>query len=657
MCSMLMGCDGDPMRFGATSGATILAGADDAACLATLADPLPFPFCETFESGLDPARWTYNQSTTLSMASNNPPSRRNALLLNGCCAGCPAQSAPDDIRTNYILLGEVPEGTLSYHTQHKGNGGTAGSQLVIDYLNNAGRWIEFNRVTSDGTTQTAYTQWTHALPADSLHDGFRLRFRLDGGPTHPDWFIDDITITSVQPDSPVLFVRADAPPGGTGTSWASALNDLQDALAVADCSLGLVDEIWVAEGTYRPDRDTADRSDSFRLLNGIAIYGGFRGVELVRTERDPSSRETVLSGELGNPVSTSDNSFHIVTASGTNSTAVLDGFTITRGNADGAFPDDRGGGLLCTACNAAIRNCTWRDLRARQGGAMFITSGSPLIDNCLFMDNNASFAHGGAVAIDLGSSVRVERSRFINNFAATTGGAVDVTDSSLSVGNSLFAHNLADEGAAIYNLLASVTLNHSTLTNNGAFDSGGGIMNVSGITTVRHGIFWNNIDEGGTGESAQLSGDPSAIDYCLVQGLTGSLGGTGNLSADPAFANILGQDNIAGTIDDDFRLTPGSPAINAGDPSFIPAAGAVDLDGHPRVLAGTVDLGVYEFGIGDFDGSGNVDTSDLTGLPQCMTGPNGPPYVAGCEVFDFDGDADVDLRDYRAFESAASDGF
>jgi hypothetical protein len=44
----------------------------------------------------------------------------------------------------------------------------------------------------------------------------------------------------------------------------------------------------------------------------------------------------------------------------------------------------------------------------------------------------------------------------------------------------------------------------------------------------------------------------------------------------------------------DFHLAPGSAAIDAGDPAFVPGPGEVDLDGRDRVLGGRVDVGADE---------------------------------------------------------------
>jgi hypothetical protein len=74
------------------------------------------------------------------------------------------------------------------------------------------------------------------------------------------------------PPSRTIHVDADATGGDDGLSWADAFVDLQDALAIAIPG----DEIWVAEGTYKPTTGT-DLLATFQLSSGVALYGGFAG--------------------------------------------------------------------------------------------------------------------------------------------------------------------------------------------------------------------------------------------------------------------------------------------------------------------------------------------------------------------------------------------
>lgn len=75
----------------------------------------------------------------------------------------------------------------------------------------------------------------------------------------------------------------------------------------------------------------------------------------------------------------------------------------------------------------------------------------------------------------------------------------------------------------------------------------------------------------------------------------------------------------------------------------------IDLDGHARVLCEQVDIGAYEFGIGDVDCNQSVDLFDFADWPMCMTGPGDGACADGCEAFDFD--SSINLGDYSQFLS------
>ena len=79
----------------------------------------------------------------------------------------------------------------------------------------------------------------------------------------------------------VIYVKAIASGANNGSSWDDAFTDLQAALAAAEWG----DEIWVAAVTYKPTIDT-DRTKSFVMTAGVAIYGGFAGGETEREGRD-----------------------------------------------------------------------------------------------------------------------------------------------------------------------------------------------------------------------------------------------------------------------------------------------------------------------------------------------------------------------------------
>ena len=158
-----------------------------------------------------------------------------------------------------------------------------------------------------------------------------------------------------------LYIDKDASGSGTGEDWTNASTNLQDALLVAGlCSS--IDQLWVAQGAYYPDVGIGVTNDAitetFQLISGLAIYGGFDGSETSLDERDPATNLTILlSGDidaddtpLGGVVTdtaniTGANSYHVVTGSGVDSSARLDGFTITAGDAHGS-----GSTALAAAC-------------------------------------------------------------------------------------------------------------------------------------------------------------------------------------------------------------------------------------------------------------------------------------------------------------------
>lgn len=130
--------------------------------------------------------------------------------------------------------------------------------------------------------------------------------------------------TAVQATSHIIYVNHAATGGDNGTTWADAYPNLQDALAQATAG----DEIWVATGVYIPG---ATVSDTFALVPGAAVYGGFVGGETERGQRDWEANPTVLSGDIGGDDTTDphgvvittghivgDNSQNIVVADGQN---------------------------------------------------------------------------------------------------------------------------------------------------------------------------------------------------------------------------------------------------------------------------------------------------------------------------------------------------
>ena len=416
----------------------------------------------------------------------------------------------------------------------------------------------------------------------------------------------------------IIYVDDNAPGNNKGSTWAKAYNDLQDALTDANSSSKPV-QIHVAQGTYKPDQGDGitpgDRTATFQLINGVIIKGGYAGFE----EPDPDARDielydTVLSGDLaGNDVEVTnprdlldeptrtENSYHVITGSETtNETTVLDGFIVTGGNAnwDPRSPYyfwKRGGGMSCTG-SPTVTNCTFLANTACWGGGMCIWSGSPTLANCTFRAN-ATDHHAGALEVDE-TYVIITNCSFIGNFAAWNGGAVWNFDAAPPYINCVFSGNVAlGDGGAIWNVdSGGYRFINCTFINNTAGRQAGAI-DSDYWPMLTNCIFWGNRDNSGMGESAHVHAytlEPFVFNYCCVQGWTGDLGGIGNTGDDPLFVEADGADNVPGTEDDNLRLLAGSACLDAGDNSALPPSVLTDLDGNPRIVNGTVDMGAYE---------------------------------------------------------------
>jgi hypothetical protein len=169
----------------------------------------------------------------------------------------------------------------------------------------------------------------------------------------------------------------------------------------------------------------------------------------------------------------------------------------------------------------------------------------------------------------------------------------------------------------------------------------------SASADVSNSIFWQNSDLLGMIGPSQIRG--SGARYCCIQNML--IGEPGEDPPDPAdFPNCSDADpQFADLPGGDLRLASSSPAIDAGDPLYGPAAGETDLDAHARILCDRIDMGAYEFGLGDFDCNRGVDLTDFARWPACLTGPGAGPYPAACLPFDGELDDDIDLADFAVF--------
>jgi len=441
------------------------------------------------------------------------------------------------------------------------------------------------------------------------------------------------------------FVDSSATGANNGTSWADAFTSLQDALDIAISG----DKIWVAKGTYYPssgynlcdDSGDSTRYYHFEMKEGVKIYGGFAGNEnpavFNLNNRDFITYNTILSGDIGTRGDSTDNCYHIFYhPEGLNLTAsaLLDGMTITGGNADGDYPHAEGGGMFNNFNSPTLKNVSIMRNRADEGGGIYNSEEtSPTLTNVTISENTAKFT-GGGIYNTSASSPTLTNVIISNNRAGTSGGGMlNYTLSSPTLTNVTISKNSAEMsgggmynhwyssptltnvvingnkanhyGGGIYNdFYASPTFTNVTICKNTAEEKGGGIYNERSSSTFNNSILWENTAY--NGNEFYIDDLSSALlNYCCYNNAAGDIYNEGsftatnhNITLNPRFANLTNSD---------YRLCSTSPCLDAGNDSCNSELYDIRGIGYGRKLlktdslqAGTIDMGAYEYK-NDFD--------------------------------------------------------
>lgn len=447
-----------------------------------------------------------------------------------------------------------------------------------------------------------------------------------------------ITVASTVSAAEIIYVDIDAPPSGDGTSWATAFKNLQDALNKPATS---GDEIRVAQGVYTPAGPGGSRTSTFQLISGVTIKGGYAGL----SEPDPNERnietyESILSGDLdGNDVgglddpSRNENSYHVVTSSGTDETAVLDGFIITAGKANG--PNG------------------WPDFPEHERGAgMYNKYGSPTLIDCTFIGNSASGEGGGGVYNWTNMATVLTNCTFTGNSAWSGGGFLNY-GVTLTLINCTFSENSASTGAGLYNHMCDLTLTNCTFSGNSVDDYGGGIWNCSlsleyqailtnctfsgnsaganggamannhGVETYTNCVFVGNSASGDGGAICNEYYSEPTLTNCLFSGNTANCGG-GMYNFYEIQATVINCTFVANSASDGSALACGGSSIY---PSNVDITNCIFWDGEYGIWSSdeaTITMNYSDFQSGWWgDGSDNIDTD-----PCFVTGRLGDYYLS-----------------------------
>lgn len=377
-----------------------------------------------------------------------------------------------------------------------------------------------------------------------------------------------------------FFVNPKATGNNSGVDWQNAYNNIQLAFCNA-CA----DTVKVAEGIYKPALN--DRDSSFFINLPLVVLGGYPdngnpGNGL----RDPFSHPTILSGDIGVPNDSLDNSKTILVALPVIDTILIDGLVIRDGNGGGGgiSLNAKGGGGLFTYWNHTIlRNCRFINNQASPyGGAISIDyMGDVDISGCEF-DSNSSTNYGGALYFN-GSKLSLRNSVFQNNYSYGYGGALKTETGNWEIVNSVFyknfttAQNANCYGGAVHAEKGIGTISNCNFVENRveyAYGTGGGLFtNQSLAVQVKNCLFKGN----SRGGSTTLAGadfdwiNYNTVNHCLLQ-ISRPYATDNKYSEDPLFVDLnnpAGPDGRWMTADDGFRLQYNSPAIDYGLNSWI----------------------------------------------------------------------------------------
>lgn len=392
-----------------------------------------------------------------------------------------------------------------------------------------------------------------------------------------------------------IFVNPASTTGSdNGSSWKDAFLFLQDGISAASSG----DTIHVAEGVYFPDdgqgQSTGNRASTFAIPAGVTLLGGY---DFKGDQRDPMIYLTILSGDIDHNDINTDGNFiaetsnqqvgssviHVVSFLSSGAAALLEGFVITAGTANGSGTNEsHGGGLLAIANGLEVRSCLFSGNRSSgRGGAVHIANADTQFIACRF-HGNLTTARGGAV------------------------GTLNTADPDFI--NCLFVGNQGDRGGACNFNDSTPTLINCSISGNSGAINGGGIQAASNsVVTLQNTIIWNNHAAGSRAAAGAslnlLSSSTSPTTTCIIENNGGN---------DPLFDTPPNPANAPSAVGN-LALSLGSPAIDAGTSglNFEP----FDFIGVERVRGGVIDIGAYEgfFPIYvDASASGSNDGSSWT---------------------------------------------
>lgn len=382
-------------------------------------------------------------------------------------------------------------------------------------------------------------------------------------------------------------------------TWSTASTDIQSAIDASSDG----DLILVNDGVYQSGGEVVS---GFSLTNRVLINIAVT----VQSVNGPSA--TIIQGYQVSGITNGSGAVRCVYLT---TNAVISGFTLTNGatlNSGDAYLDESGGGLYCSPNSIAtnclmIVNSAYNNGGGASGPGTF--SGGTLVNcsliqntaglqgptltnawwdsgggvfgvtaiNSLILSNNALYEGGGASGANLTNCIIKQNGSYAGGgVGGITGGGVY----NCNLFGCLVVSNAANRDGGVS---GGSTASACTIVGNFAYNGAGGFNGYSVYDSI---IYYNTL-----GNPGSTNYNPSALgnirNCCTTPMPLGTI--YNNITNEPAFADLAGGD---------YHLQSNSPCINSGANSFVSNRYVFltnDLDGNPRIVAGTVDMGAYEY--------------------------------------------------------------
>ncbi len=422
-----------------------------------------------------------------------------------------------------------------------------------------------------------------------------------------------------------LYVAEAAAGTGDGSSWANAMDDVQEAIDAAAKPGSGKTHVLIQAGTFYPEGypneeldslivTTDDQYKHFSLRNGVTVIGGFLGDE---EDDNPLGGTTTLSGgPVTNGIPGTSNVFHVFyhpTGTNLDNTAVLNNVTITGGNSTGNTLY-YGGGMYNAGSSPAIINCTFSGNSSSGGSGMYNDGCSPVIENCTFLGNSSTTGMGGGLRNSNDSNPIITNCTFSGNTASYGGGMYNSYNSNPTITNCTFSGNKTGPGGGMCNVESSPIIENCTFVGNSAGGGqGGGINNTSySNSIITNCTFSGNSAVSGGGMHNSGNSNPT-ITNCTFSGNSAVSGG--------GMYNSTSSPKVFGSIFAGNHKSNGSSVSEIEGSSIDPAS-------KDNLIRGSNYSGTLIALFDATEGSGNTEH----GVPGDTAGPTGTKTIKIKEI-------------------------